>query len=289
MYASYLVKHFHKLKLTRNYVYLSLLYGLSTLLIPFSVQLLVNNLALTGLWVSTFSFLLLISIGLLGSLLVKFTQLVMVEYLQRNILNNELEAWFDGTSHEKYQSPYFFEMFKILKSFSFICSEGIDFVLTTAFGLLAISFIHPAFLVIGVLYLASLGVLRFLGRGAVASSIEESNRKYELYDSLSTKNVNDYQNLALDYFKDRDTHFGFIRKQAVVIFGTFFVLQIILLAWGIHLIQIHQLSIGQLVSAEIISTNIFLHYVKLPKLLESFYDFETSCYKIDYAKSAVKV
>ena len=49
MYKPHLVKHLSTLKLTKTYLLLSLLYGISTLIVPFATQMLVNDLALTGL------------------------------------------------------------------------------------------------------------------------------------------------------------------------------------------------------------------------------------------------
>ncbi len=69
---------------------------------------------------------------------------------------------------------------------------------------------------------------------------------------------------------------------ALTIFGQIFVLGI-----GCYLIQVNQLSVGQLVSAEIIISGIFMSFAKLPTTLESLYDFETSQYKISKALGVV--
>jgi putative ABC transport system ATP-binding protein len=284
-YQPYMFRHLRRLDLTKNYLFLSVVYGLSTLVIPFGVQMLVNNLALTGLWVSTFSFLMLIGGALAVTLIVKYGQVILVEFLQRHILNTELKNWFDDTDEHQFKTPYYFEMYSMLKSFASITAEGIDLLLTCFFGVLALTFIHPAFFVLSLVFLLLTYVIRMQGRGAIATSIEESNRKYYLFHSLYEKDFGPYADKALGYFDARNNHFGYIRRQAITVFFTYFILHIMLLAWGIHLIQINQLSLGQLVSAEIILSGMLTNYAKLPKLLESFYDFETSCYKLDYAKS----
>ena len=282
MLASYFFKQLKQLELTKNYIYLSILYGLSTLLIPFVVQMLVNNLSLTGLWVSTASFLIIIGIGLFLSVFMKYGQFIITEYLQRKILQNQLSFWFkDKTT----KSPYFFEMFSMLKSFSIVCSEGVDFFLTTSFGLVAMALIHPAFLTISLLICLALAAIRYMGKGAVKASIRVSDKKYELYDLGDRKNDKVLEDTVYDYFVTRENFFGFLKLQTLTILAAYVILQMILLTWGIHLIQISELSIGQLVSAEIISTNIFINLSKLPKILKSFYDFETSSYKLEYAKS----
>ena len=284
MSRTYIGQHLRTLKFTRSYLFLSCLYGLSSLLIPFSVQLLVNNLALSGLWISTASFLGLIGAGLGLTLLVKYAQMILNEYLQRHLLYREINRWRAQTPADHQRSPYFFESFNMLKAFAFIVAEGFDLVLKCVFGAIALIFIHPAFLVISLLFVGFLGLIRVRGRRAIETSITESDRKYQMYESLGDDKPDRFVDLTVEYFRDRDTHFGFIRRQATVTFAAHFSLQLLLLAWGIHLIQINELSLGQLVSAEIIVSNIFGGLGGLPKLLETFYDYETSCYKLDKAK-----
>ena len=284
MSRSYLGQHLRSLKFTRSYVFLACLYGLSSLLIPFSVQLLVNNLALTGLWISTFSFLILIGAGLALTLVVKYAQMILNEYLQRHLLNRELKRWRSRVPAANQSSPYFFECFNILKGFAFIVAEGFDLTLKCVFGAIALIFIHPAFLMISLGFVGFLVAIRWRGRNAIVSSIIESDRKYDLFGVLNGTE-DDFERLTVEYFRERDTHFGYLRRQATVTFAAHFALQLVLLGWGIHLIQINQLSLGQLISAEIIVSNIFGGLGGLPKLLETFYDYETSCYKLESAKS----
>lgn len=287
MKSSYFLTYLRSLRYTKSYFYLSLLYGLSTLLIPFGVQLLVNNLALTGLWVSTFSFLILISIGFLITLFVKYVQFILVEFMQRSMLVGELDDWFKKTRPENSQSPYFIEMFTILKSFSLILNEGMDIILTFSFGVLAIALIHPAFLLISILLCLSIVLLTYIGTNAIKTSNEESGQKYALYDQLDRKDHESFTTTVHSYFTSREAHYRIVKKQAILIYSSCFILQMILLAWGIHLIQINELSLGQLVSAEIISSNIFMNFLKLPKILDTYYDFETGCYKLNYGKGLI--
>ena len=284
MQRSYLSHDLKTLRFTKSYLFLACIYGLTSLIIPFSVQLLVNNLALTGLWLSTLSFLLLIGAGLGVSLVVKYAQLILNEYLQRHLLNRELLRWRQKNKPAYVSSPYFFEAFNILKSFAFIVSEGFDLGLKCIFGAIGLVFIHPAFLVVSLIFISLMMLVRLRGRGAITASLSESDVKYELFHSLARADQDQLDTLTVDYFRTRDVHFGFIRRQAVITFAAHFTLQLLLLAWGIHLIQINQLSLGQLISAEIIVSNIFNGLSVLPKLLETYYDYETGCYKLAQAK-----
>ncbi len=222
MSRSYIAQHLRALKFTRSYLFLSCLYGLSSLLIPFSVQLLVNNLALSGLWISTASFLVLIGAGLGLTLLVKYAQLVLNEYLQRHLLNRELSHWRKHVAKGDLQSPYIFESFNMLKAFAFLVAEGFDLTLKCVFGAIALIFIHPAFLVISLLFVGFLGLIRVRGRRALETSITESDRKYELYDALAEGDPARLDELTVDYFRERDDHFGYIRRQATATYAAHF-------------------------------------------------------------------
>jgi putative ABC transport system ATP-binding protein len=285
VHRPHLVKHLSTLKLTKTYLALSFLYGISTLIVPFATQLLVNDLALTGLWLNTFTFLVLIGIALAAALIIKYFQLLIVEYLQRHLFFREVSAWERKVPHEDQKSPYFLEVFSLLKSFSAIVTDGADLFLKCFFGAIALAFIHPGFLVISALFLGTIALIRWQGRGAILASLEESDRKYEIYDELQEADNQGALRLMGAYLKDRETQFGFIKRQSQTVFGSYFVLQMLLLAWGIQLVQVNQLSIGQLVSAEIIISGIFVNFSLLPKILRSFYEFETSYTKLELLKT----
>lgn len=288
MDQTYLYNYLRRIKLTRGYVALALVYGVSTLLIPFGSQFLVNTLALTGLSASTSTFLIIIGLGLAFSLFVKYMQVVLLEFIQRNLLFRELADWQRKVPEDDQDSPYFFEMFSMLKSFSTIVSDGVDLLLKTLFGGLALAFIHPGFMLISVIFVLFLYRLRAQGRGAIVASLEESSRKYDLYYQLENKACRKNESPITEVFRSRDKHFGYLKRQTRTVYMSFFVVQMILLIWGIYLIQQNQLSLGQFVSAEIIVSNIFVSFLGVPKLIDYFYDFETSCIKLDSLEKAPK-
>jgi ABC-type bacteriocin/lantibiotic exporter with double-glycine peptidase domain len=129
---------------------------------------------------------------------------------------------------------------------------------------------------------ASIYAVFFTWHQAVQSSIEESSQKYELYYRVKANDlINDFN--IDSYLSARDQHFGFIKRNTVILSTAFVGSQLILLVMGIYFIQTNQLSIGQLVSAEIILSGILISMMKLPKTLESLYDFETSQCKLSSA------
>jgi ABC-type bacteriocin/lantibiotic exporter with double-glycine peptidase domain len=114
---------------------------------------------------------------------------------------------------------------------------------------------------------------------AIETSIIESNEKYQIFDVISEGAPISNEHIH-SYLQARDNHFYFTKMNAIKVSTITIISQMLLLGFGSYLIQINQLSVGQLVSAEIIVSGIFISLLKLPQTLESVFDYETSQYKI---------
>jgi hypothetical protein len=264
----------------KMYVYYSLAYGLSTLIIPLGVQFLVNNLALSGIWLNITAFIIFITLGLVVAQSIKHSQLIIAESLEREIFCKEIERWKDLKRKE--YSHYYFEVLNLLKSFSKSYSNIIEIALVMFFGLSTIIVFHPAFLTLAVIIILTVLHIYVSSRSAIDSSIKESNEKYHLFRKInSTEGIKDSD--IFSFLKARDNHFNFIRKNSFKIGSLVVAVQAVLLSLGCYLIKINQLSVGQLVSAEIIVSGIFIPLSKLPLILEAIYDYEASKFKISMA------
>jgi putative ABC transport system ATP-binding protein len=142
---------------------------------------------------------------------------------------------------------------------------------------------HPAFLILAIITGLTLYQIRESTKPAIESSIEESNQKYELFRLAKTA-TNIGPTEINNYLANRHEKFRFISSNTIKIFILFVVGQLLLLGGGSWLIHINQLSIGQLVSAEIIFSGITVSLNKLPSALEALYEFETNIYKLVKAK-----
>lgn len=259
------------------YIYYSVGYGLSTLIVPLGVQFLVNNLALSGIWLNTTAFIFFIILGLILSQAIKHSQVVIVESLQREIFCIEITGWRNFKRPD--YSQYYFEILNLLKSFSKSYSNIIELCLVLFFGLSTIVIFHPAFLPIAAIIILTIYQIYTSSSPALQSSIKESDEKYKIYSKINQLDSIDDSDIQ-SFLGARDNHFKFIRKNSFKIGALIVVVQALLLTLGCYLIQINQLSIGQLVSAEIIISGIFIPLSKLPLTLEAIYDYETSKYKI---------
>ncbi len=261
----------------KTYVYYSLAYGLSTLIIPLGVQYLVNNLALSGLWLNISVFILFIFIGLVFSQIIKHSQLILVESLQREIFCLEMEHW--KQFNRKEYSHYYFEVLNLLKSFSKSYSSLIELCLIMTFGLLTIVIFHPAFLFIVLIVGLFLFYIYSTWSKGLDYSIAESDEKYKIFNVINSNNPLNDSDLK-SFLLARQFSFNFIRANSFKVSTLIVLVQVILLAIGTYLVKINQLSVGQLVSAEIIISGIFISLSKLPSTLEAIYDYETGKYKI---------
>ena len=261
----------------KPYIYYSLAYGLSTLIVPLGVQYLVNNLALSGLWLNISAFIVFIIIGLVISQVIKHSQLILVESLQREIFCIEIEPW--KKFNRKEYSHYYFEVMNLLKSFSKSYSNLIELALVIIFGLSTIVMFHPMFLPIAVIIILTILQIYRSSYPALVSSIKESDEKYNIYYIVRSENQVQETDL-ISFLEARDNHFKFVRRNSFKISALIIVVQAILLSLGCYLIKINELSVGQLVSAEIIISGIFIPLSKLPLTLEAVYDYETSKHKI---------
>jgi hypothetical protein len=274
------IKRFSGLGFNKSYIIYSIFFGLSTLVIPLGVQFLVNNLALSGIWLNTVSFLVIIGVALFISQVIRHSQVILNEFLQREIFLKSIESW-KNFKRQGYEH-YFFENINLIKAFSIAYTNLVEICLVLVFGLITIIAFHPIFFII--LFVIGIFIYQILNtsKPAIKTSINESNKKYDLHESL-TEGRGISEELVFAYFESRDKHFGFIRNNSFKVSVLTVIVHVLLLTIGIYLIQMNQLSVGQLVSAEIIISGILSSLVKLPKTLESIYDYETSLYKLNYA------
>ena len=137
-------------------------------------------------------------------------------------------------------------------------------------GLVVLAFYHPALLAFDLVLITGAAlVLIPLGRGGTNTSIAESKAKYAVagwleemaLHPLSFKlsggqelGCNEVESLAKEYLDKRDRHFRIVFRQVVGALTIEVVASVALLAVGGLLVIERQLSIGQLVAAELIVT-----------------------------------
>ena len=266
--------------LSRKYVFLAVLYGLSILVVPLATQFLVNSLALSSIFANTFIFLVIVLVLLSLAQLLRYGQLVIMEFIQRELFVCHARRWEGKVTPDK--SHYMLEIQTVMKSFSIAYGHLVELGLSILFGFLVIASFHPVMIVLPFISGAAFWWIFRYWTPAVSTSVDESTKKYDLVrKKFNDKTLTD-PDLAV-FLQARDRHFSYVKRTTLIVSVAFVVSQLYLLGSGILLIELAQLSVGQLVSAEMILSGIMVSVIKLPKTMEALYDLDTSEIKLEKA------
>jgi ABC-type bacteriocin/lantibiotic exporter with double-glycine peptidase domain len=154
--------------------------------------------------------------------------------------------------------------------------------------MIVLAFYHPFLLGFNVILLALILLIVFgLGRGAVRTAIRESKAKYKIAAWLeelarhptafklhggSRFALERADQLAVDWLEMRRAHFYILIRQILSALGLQAIAATALLGLGGWLVILGELTLGQLVAAELIVMVIVSSFAKLGKHLEGFYD-----------------
>ena len=272
--------------------------GLLSLATPIAVESLVNIVAFGQLLQP----LVILSLMLFGFLafasLMRALQTFVVEIIQRRLFARvaaDLAYRFPRITKDALHDHYgpelanrFFDIVTLQKVVAQLLLDGIAIVLATVVGMAVLAFYHPWLLGFDVLLLGLIvGGVLVLGRGAIGSGIDESRQKYKIAGwfedlmrcQLGFKSAGaaefalDRANqLTADYLSSRRTHFKVLFRQLLFILGLQAVAGTVLLGFGGWLVIQGQLTLGQLVAAELIVATVLGSLAKLGKHIEGFYD-----------------
>ncbi|MEQ8791160.1 MAG: ATP-binding cassette domain-containing protein [Pirellulaceae bacterium] len=280
--------------------------GVLSLAVPIAVEALVNTVAFGRYLQPVIVLALLLFTFLLFSAALVGVQTIVVEIIQRRLFTRiagELAWRLPRVRHDVADQQYvpelvnrFFEVVTVQKVSAQFLLDGIALVLSTVVGMVVLAFYHPFLLGYDLALLSLLVfVTLLLGRGAVRSSIKESKCKYELAAwledvarcpltfgtaagiQLCVERTNQLTGKYLGY---RRTHFLILIRQIFFALALQAVASTVLLGLGGWLVISGQLTLGQLVAAELIVTVIVGSYAKLGKHIESFYDLMAGMEKL---------
>lgn len=282
--------------------------GLFTLATPIAVQSLVSSVAFGTLLqpIVVLSLVFLFALGFQAAL--KALQALVVERLQQRLFvrtaldfawrlprvkREALEAGFGPESVNR-----FFEVVTLQKTSSVLLTDGLAAVLQIAIGLLVLGFYHPALLAFDLLLVALLaGLVALPLRGGLRTSIAESYAKYEVaawLEQLARPGaalrseggaafaVERADALTRRYLNARRGHFRFLFGQTLGALALQVAASAALLGLGGWLVVQRQLTLGQLVAAELIVAAVTSSVAKLPKLLDALYDLLTALDKVGH-------
>ncbi|MEZ6092065.1 MAG: ABC transporter ATP-binding protein [Pirellulaceae bacterium] len=280
--------------------------GLFTLVTPLAVESLVNTVAF-GRFLQPILVLSLIVLSFLGlSAAIRALQTYVVEIIQQRLFARvaaDLANRLPRVCTEGYDSRYmpelvnrFFDVVTVQKVSAMLLLDGVGLVTSAFIGMAVLAFYHPWMFGFDLLLLAAIAfVIIVLGRGAVKTAIIESKSKYYMaawledvarcnvtFRSAAGKSFSSSRSdrLIHDYLIARRSHFRVLLRQIIFSLGLQAVASTLLLGLGGYLVVAGELTLGQLVAAELIVTVIVGAFAKMGKHFESFYDLLASVDKL---------
>lgn len=282
--------------------------GVMALATPIAVQALVNTIAF-GVLIQPLVVLMLVLFGCLAlNSVLNGLQIFVVEMIQRRLFvrlvsqisATLMEGRLDHPLFKKGSdlANYYFEVMTIQKTWSNLLLDGLSYGLQTLIGLILLAFYHPALLGFDALIIASLYVIfRVLGKDGIETAVAESAAKHAVgswlqelprhplatrYGQGKSWGFDRSNSLTNKYLERSQDHFKVLMKQQAAILGLYAVANSVLLGLGGWMVIERQLTLGQLVAAELIVSAMLSGLTRLGKTITSYYDLMAGMDKLSY-------
>ncbi|MEL6446501.1 MAG: ABC transporter ATP-binding protein [Pseudomonadota bacterium] len=286
----------------RNYYGLAFVYGVGisvlSLALPVSVQMLVNTVANTALAtpllvLSLTLFGLLLASGLLNALRIhlidlfgrRFYARMVAEIAVRSVyaLNPFFEDYSRGSLFNRY-----FDIIIVQKTLPNLLVGGFTIVLQAGVGFLLVSSYHPWFLFFNIVMIALIWVIWLIWGGrAIASAVEVSHKKHaaaQWLEGLGASNgffksrhhiadaMRRTDEVTATYMEKHVKHFRHHFGQTIAFLLLYAGASAALLGLGGFLVIQGQLTLGQLVAAELVLSVVFFGISQLGIYMAYFYE-----------------
>jgi len=284
----------------------ALLSGILALATPMAVQVMVSLVAF-GRFLQPIVILSLMLLGLMAFwAALRLWETYIAEVLQRRLFArvvHDLSYRLPRVRQDALGSSYgpeltnrFFDVVTLQKVTAQFLLDAVDLVMVSIIGMVVLAVYHPILLGLDLAILLSISVVVFvLGRGGVRTSIQESKYKYNTAAWLQEitrcpltfklDNASEYaeekaEHLVSGYLENRRLHFRVLFRQIAFALVLHAAAGSVLLGVGGWLVIQKQLTLGQLVAAEMIVAIIVGAFTKLGKHLEAYYDLLASVDKL---------
>lgn len=282
--------------------------GLMSLATPIAVQALVNTIAFGALFQPLLVLTLVLLVLMTFSNTLAALQFYVVEMLQRRLF----VRLFDTAAKRLQQADFsvrdnhylpelsnrFFDVVTLQKTAAVMLLETLGYVLQTLIGMLLLAFYHPLLLAFDLFLIAMLAVILFvMGKHGLDTAIEQSKAKYTAaawleslagHDFLGgSAQTQDYfqqqtRRIAIDYLEACAQHFRILARQNIGALALHAIANTLLLGLGGWMVLDRQLSLGQLIAAELVVNAMIYGLTRLGKTLDNFYELLTSLDKIGH-------
>lgn len=277
-----------------------------TLAVPLSVQILIGSVANIALLrpivvLAVVLFTLLAMYGLLvgvqAHLMDVFERRLFARVTQEIVMRS-IQARYavvESINREELANR-FFEIITIQRNMPALVINGSTIVLQTVVGFAVVSAYHPVFLIfnIGVLLLLYL-VWKLWAGAAIRSKLASSYAKYQVahwLEELARANaffkssrtihfaLSESERVISNYVTHHRRHFRYKFTQQIGFLALYAGASATLLGVGGWLVISNELTLGQLVAAELILASVFASMARISSLLEEFYELCAALYKL---------
>lgn len=276
----------------------SLALSLLTLAIPISVQALIDTIANIALVRAIVVIsLILFGLMLISGLLYALRAYVMELFNRRLFIRiasemaiSAVSARESGTDDRKRLALFnrFFDIMTLKKNVPHVLTNGFSLILQSLIGFIVVSLYHLYFFLFAmVLILLIWLVWKIWGWRAIRSGFILSEAKYETADMLQTLSMSlrdfkatgnveyileEFNEVVNNHVDQQEIHFSHTYRQLLSLLVINALASAVLLGIGGWLVIQGELTLGQLVAAELIMLGIFAGLPPLAGYLEYFYD-----------------
>lgn len=281
--------------------------GLLQLTLPLGIQTIISFVLGGSLSASIILLIVLVVAGVFFNGLLQVRQMQVIEKIEQKIFVRYSLKFADHLPHiniqktDNYYLPElvnrFFETVSLQKGFSKILLDIPTAAIQLVFGLMLLSFYHPAFIVFGiVLFVVLLLILRYTATQGMETNMLASDYKYRVagwlqeiarnvktfkYSKGTKLNLKETDALATGYIQARSQHFTILLKQYWSLITFKVIVTAAMLIVGSLLLINQQLNIGQFVAAELVILIVIAAVEKFIVNLNSVYDILTALEKLE--------
>lgn len=284
----------------------SLSIGLLSLVVPLAAQVSVNTLVFTGLRQPIVLLALLVAVVLVSVAALTVLRYRVVERLkQRLFVRAAHEAAMRLSSADvdalRAHGPiatanYFFDVMTLQKTAAELLLAGLAAALGGAISLILLALYHPWLLAFGLITIAGVAFVIFgLGRTGTASAVKTSKAKHQVANWLvqlalargafklggaAPYAFERTDELVRKFLKARAAHFSTLMRQTTAAYLLAAFAMAALLGIGGALVIDGQLSLGQLVAAEVVLAGVIGGLHKLGGTLADWYEMAAALDKV---------
>lgn len=281
----------------------SLVVGLFSLIVPLTVQELVNtfSFAIQPVMIATLAIIMVVVLAFVGAF--RALQYYAVEVLQRRLFVRTAFAMAHKLPHTQFDgfrprvSNCFMETAFMQRALAVLLVDLIHVVVGGIIGMMILVFYHPYFIIFNVILLLGSSVIFFvLSRGGLRTTVDMSHAKYDVLHWMQQISHNllhikatDSRSLLMQmtdqlaerYIECRRKRFAVLLRQFLASVGGQALAHSGALALAGWLLSIDQLTLGQLVAVEVVVGSLLINFDAVVKSMGQVYFFFTALVELD--------